>query len=83
MTSRLVSISLIWSLKQLKTINQLLISFINLTRIYYGELPYHYYLIRDFGMVNKIFYGWFDQRSRTGLRTDKKMYLPSMHDIFW
>jgi len=30
---------------------------INLTRIYYGKLPYLFYLIRDFGMVNKIFYG--------------------------
>ena len=30
---------------------------INLTRIYYGKLPYLFYLIRDFGMVNKIYYG--------------------------
>lgn len=30
---------------------------LNLTRVYYGKLPYLFYLLRDFGMVNKMFYG--------------------------
>ncbi len=30
---------------------------INLTKIYHGKLPFLFYLIRDFGLVNKFYYG--------------------------
>lgn len=30
---------------------------INLTRIYQGKIPYLFYLTRDFGVVNKLYYG--------------------------